>query len=94
MEGGIFFNKMPRILNNPFGSVQLNKKFVSTLRLDGIDRSPSASLPAQGFSAVFGPHTFAKTALAVPFNLAPSMIFHRISPSKLPPDSSYTPRQR
>jgi hypothetical protein len=55
-------------------------RLMSYSGLDGIDRSPDAAFPAQGFSAVFGLHPRAKAALAVPFDLAPAMIFHRNYP--------------
>lgn len=48
--------------------------------LDCIDGSADAAFSAQRFSAVFGLHPLAKAALAVPFNFAPSMIFHRNYP--------------
>jgi len=69
------------------------KRIVPGNCLDCVDGSADVAFSAQRFSAVFGLHPLAKAAFAVPFNLAPSMIFHRISPVKTSA-GQLTPRQR
>jgi hypothetical protein len=84
---------MISISNYPVEPVRDGEKYVLVYCLDRIDRSADAAFPAECFSAVFGLHPLAKAALAVPFNLTPSMIFHRISPVKTSA-GQFTLRQR